>query len=58
LFTEVFEFFYVLYLFNYVSCVLKGPLVGGWYKVLDKLVTGGTKSAALKKMLADQVSNV
>ncbi|XP_052390455.1 protein Mpv17 isoform X3 [Carassius gibelio] len=31
-----------------------GPVVGGWYKVLDKLVTGGTKSAALKKMLADQ----
>uniref|UniRef100_A0A672RYZ8 Mitochondrial inner membrane protein Mpv17 n=1 Tax=Sinocyclocheilus grahami TaxID=75366 RepID=A0A672RYZ8_SINGR len=32
-----------------------GPVVGGWYKVLDKLVTGGTKSAALKKMLVDQV---
>ncbi|KAL1253958.1 hypothetical protein QQF64_016187 [Cirrhinus molitorella] len=31
-----------------------GPVVGGWYKVLDKLVTGGTKSAALKKMLVDQ----
>ncbi|XP_051501366.1 protein Mpv17 isoform X2 [Myxocyprinus asiaticus] len=32
-----------------------GPVVGGWYKVLDKLVTGGTKSAAFKKMLVDQV---
>ncbi|XP_055041570.1 mitochondrial inner membrane protein Mpv17 isoform X1 [Misgurnus anguillicaudatus] len=32
-----------------------GPVVGSWYKVLDKLVTGGTKSAALKKMLFDQV---
>ncbi|XP_055041571.1 mitochondrial inner membrane protein Mpv17 isoform X2 [Misgurnus anguillicaudatus] len=31
-----------------------GPVVGSWYKVLDKLVTGGTKSAALKKMLFDQ----
>ncbi|XP_016393060.1 protein Mpv17 isoform X1 [Sinocyclocheilus rhinocerous] len=32
-----------------------GPVVGGWYKVLDKLVTGGTGGAALKKMLVDQV---
>ncbi|KAM9552016.1 mitochondrial inner membrane protein Mpv17 isoform 1-T2 [Salvelinus alpinus] len=32
-----------------------GPAIGGWYKVLDKLVTGGTKSAAMKKMLVDQV---
>ncbi|XP_028822460.1 protein Mpv17-like isoform X1 [Denticeps clupeoides] len=32
-----------------------GPVVGGWYKVLDNLVKGGTKTAALKKMLADQV---
>ncbi|XP_036437076.1 protein Mpv17 [Colossoma macropomum] len=32
-----------------------GPVVGGWYKVLDRIVTGGTKSAALKKMLVDQV---
>lgn len=29
--------------------------MGSWYKVLDKLVTGGTKSAAMKKMLFDQV---
>ncbi|XP_026856420.2 protein Mpv17 isoform X1 [Electrophorus electricus] len=32
-----------------------GPVVGGWYKVLDKLVAGGTKTAAMKKMLVDQV---
>uniref|UniRef100_A0A665VAE3 Mitochondrial inner membrane protein Mpv17 n=1 Tax=Echeneis naucrates TaxID=173247 RepID=A0A665VAE3_ECHNA len=32
-----------------------GPVVGGWYKVLDKLVVGGTKSAAMKKMLMDQL---
>ncbi|KAJ8009124.1 hypothetical protein DPEC_G00085610 [Dallia pectoralis] len=32
-----------------------GPVVGGWYKVLDKLVTGATKSSAMKKMLVDQV---
>uniref|UniRef100_A0A8C7QMW0 Mitochondrial inner membrane protein Mpv17 n=1 Tax=Oncorhynchus mykiss TaxID=8022 RepID=A0A8C7QMW0_ONCMY len=28
-----------------------GTVLGGWYKVLDKLVTGGTKSASIKKML-------
>ncbi|KAI1897562.1 hypothetical protein AGOR_G00084540 [Albula goreensis] len=33
-----------------------GPVIGGWYKVLDTLVTGGTKGAALKKMLFDQVA--
>lgn len=32
-----------------------GPVIGGWYKVLDKLVVGGTKTAAMKKMLVDQV---
>ncbi|XP_035630860.1 protein Mpv17 isoform X4 [Oncorhynchus keta] len=32
-----------------------GPAIGSWYKVLDKLVTGGTKSAAMKKMLVDQL---
>ncbi|KAM6432885.1 LOW QUALITY PROTEIN: mitochondrial inner membrane protein Mpv17 [Rhynochetos jubatus] len=30
-----------------------GPVVGGWYRVLDRLVPG-TKVAALKKMLLDQ----
>ncbi|XP_050927700.1 protein Mpv17 isoform X2 [Lates calcarifer] len=32
-----------------------GPVIGSWYKVLDKLVVGGTKSAAMKKMLVDQL---
>ncbi|KAG7219090.1 hypothetical protein INR49_004133 [Caranx melampygus] len=32
-----------------------GPVIGSWYKVLDRLVVGGTKSAAMKKMLIDQV---
>ncbi|XP_028296377.1 mitochondrial inner membrane protein Mpv17 [Gouania willdenowi] len=32
-----------------------GPVIGGWYKVLDRLVIGGTKGAAMKKMLVDQV---
>ncbi|XP_061602438.1 protein Mpv17 [Cololabis saira] len=32
-----------------------GPVVGSWYKLLDRLVTGGSKSAAMKKMLADQI---
>ncbi|XP_041107571.1 protein Mpv17-like [Polyodon spathula] len=31
-----------------------GPVVGGWYKVLDRLVPGGNKTVALKKMLLDQ----
>ncbi|KAJ8270660.1 hypothetical protein GJAV_G00117730 [Gymnothorax javanicus] len=33
-----------------------GPVLAGWYKVLDRLVTGQTKSAALKKMLCDQLA--
>ncbi|TMS12471.1 Protein Mpv17, partial [Larimichthys crocea] len=33
----------------------RGPVIGGWYKVLDRLVVGGTKSAAMKKMLVDQL---
>ncbi|KAG7508690.1 Mpv17 [Solea senegalensis] len=32
-----------------------GPVIGSWYKVLDKIVVGGTKSAAMKKMLLDQL---
>uniref|UniRef100_A0A7N6AG61 Mitochondrial inner membrane protein Mpv17 n=1 Tax=Anabas testudineus TaxID=64144 RepID=A0A7N6AG61_ANATE len=32
-----------------------GPVIGSWYKVLDKLVVGGSKSAAMKKMLVDQL---
>lgn len=34
----------------------QGPVVGGWYKVLDRLIPGTTKVDALKKMLLDQVS--
>ena len=30
--------------------------MGGWYRVLDRLVPGTTKVDALKKMLLDQVS--
>lgn len=30
-------------------------MIGSWYKVLDILVVGGGKSAAMKKMLVDQV---
>ncbi|KAM6965598.1 mitochondrial inner membrane protein Mpv17 [Aplochiton taeniatus] len=32
-----------------------GPLIGGWYKALDRIVVGGSKSAAMKKTLVDQV---
>lgn len=39
----------------FVCFTTKGPVVGSWYKVLDRLVVGGTKSAAMKKMLVDQV---
>ncbi|XP_025051024.1 protein Mpv17 [Alligator sinensis] len=31
-----------------------GPVVGGWYKLLDRLVLGTTKTAAVKKMVLDQ----
>ncbi|XP_061756812.1 protein Mpv17 isoform X8 [Nerophis ophidion] len=33
-----------------------GPVIGSWYKVLDRLVAGGSKSAAFKKMTVDQCS--
>ncbi|XP_069028419.1 protein Mpv17 isoform X1 [Embiotoca jacksoni] len=32
-----------------------GPVIGSWYKILDRLVVGGTKSSAMKKMLVDQL---
>ncbi|KAM3603579.1 uncharacterized protein V6R79_025379 [Siganus canaliculatus] len=32
-----------------------GPVIGSWYKVLDRLVVGGSKGAAMKKMLVDQL---
>lgn len=33
----------------------QGPVVGGWYKILDQLVPGATKVVAVKKMVLDQV---
>uniref|UniRef100_A0A8C8GZJ0 Mitochondrial inner membrane protein Mpv17 n=1 Tax=Oncorhynchus tshawytscha TaxID=74940 RepID=A0A8C8GZJ0_ONCTS len=35
-----------------------GTVLGGWYKVLDKLVTGGTKSASIKKMHSTKMRGV
>ncbi|KAM9421445.1 mitochondrial inner membrane protein Mpv17-like [Salvelinus alpinus] len=32
-----------------------GPVLGGWYMILDKLVTWGTKSASINKMLVTKV---
>ncbi|KAM4772875.1 mitochondrial inner membrane protein Mpv17 [Rhinophrynus dorsalis] len=37
-----------------IGFVFVGPVVGGWYKVLDRLIPGSSKSVALKKMLLDQ----
>ncbi|XP_047638370.1 protein Mpv17 isoform X4 [Phacochoerus africanus] len=37
-----------------LGCGFVGPVVGGWYKVLDRLIPGATKVDALKKMLLDQ----
>ncbi|KAM6405689.1 mitochondrial inner membrane protein Mpv17 isoform 2-T2 [Pluvialis apricaria] len=31
-----------------------GPVVGGWYKILDQLIPGATKVVAVKKMVLDQ----
>ncbi|XP_075770632.1 mitochondrial inner membrane protein Mpv17 isoform X2 [Pelodiscus sinensis] len=31
-----------------------GPVVGGWYQLLDRLVPGSGRAVALKKMLLDQ----
>ncbi|XP_074471262.1 mitochondrial inner membrane protein Mpv17 isoform X2 [Sebastes fasciatus] len=38
-----------------IGFILVGPVLGSWYKILDRLVVGGTKSAAMKKMLLDQL---
>lgn len=38
------------------AIIPKGPVIGSWYRILDRLVVGATKSSAMKKMLADQVS--
>uniref|UniRef100_A0A8B9BMX2 Mitochondrial inner membrane protein Mpv17 n=1 Tax=Anser brachyrhynchus TaxID=132585 RepID=A0A8B9BMX2_9AVES len=37
-----------------IGCCFVGPVVGGWYKVLDRLVPGATKAVAVKKMVLDQ----
>ncbi|ELR56434.1 Protein Mpv17 [Bos mutus] len=37
-----------------LGCGFVGPVVGGWYRVLDRLIPGTTKVDALKKMLLDQ----
>ncbi|XP_028928375.1 protein Mpv17 isoform X1 [Ornithorhynchus anatinus] len=37
-----------------LGCGFVGPVVGGWYRVLDRLVPGNTKVTALKKMVVDQ----
>lgn len=34
----------------------QGPIVGGWYRILDRLIPGATKAVAVKKMMLDQVS--
>ncbi|XP_053878101.1 protein Mpv17 isoform X2 [Malaclemys terrapin pileata] len=31
-----------------------GPVVGGWYQLLDRLIPGNTRMVALKKMALDQ----
>eukprot|EP00076_Gallus_gallus_P008126 XP_004935875.1 protein Mpv17 isoform X12 [Gallus gallus] len=31
-----------------------GPVVGGWYRILDRLIPGATKAVAVKKMVLDQ----
>uniref|UniRef100_A0A2K6FLY9 Mitochondrial inner membrane protein Mpv17 n=1 Tax=Propithecus coquereli TaxID=379532 RepID=A0A2K6FLY9_PROCO len=37
-----------------LGCGFVGPVIGGWYKVLDRFIPGTTKVDALKKMLLDQ----
>nr|XP_009664222.1 PREDICTED: protein Mpv17 [Struthio camelus australis] len=34
--------------------LLQGPVLGSWYKVLDRLIPGATKAVAVRKMLLDQ----
>ncbi|XP_029813878.1 protein Mpv17 [Manacus vitellinus] len=31
-----------------------GPVVGSWYRILDRLIPGNTKVVAVKKMVLDQ----
>ncbi|NWY08403.1 MPV17 protein, partial [Nothoprocta ornata] len=37
-----------------IGACFVGPVLGTWYRLLDRLVPGATKAAALKKMLLDQ----
>ncbi|KAM4786625.1 mitochondrial inner membrane protein Mpv17 isoform 3-T3 [Cyanocitta cristata] len=34
--------------------LLQGPVVGNWYRILDRLILGNTKVVAVKKMVLDQ----
>ncbi|XP_041885374.1 protein Mpv17 isoform X1 [Corvus kubaryi] len=34
--------------------LLQGPVVGNWYRILDRLIPGNTKVVAVKKMVLDQ----
>ncbi|XP_007476065.2 protein Mpv17 isoform X1 [Monodelphis domestica] len=38
----------------FIGCSFVGPVVGGWYRILDRLIRGNTKMDALKKMVIDQ----
>ncbi|XP_043836999.1 protein Mpv17 isoform X3 [Dromiciops gliroides] len=38
----------------FLGCGFVGPVIGGWYRVLDRLIPGNTKMDALKKMAVDQ----
>ncbi|XP_055482807.1 protein Mpv17 isoform X2 [Psammomys obesus] len=37
-----------------LGCAFVGPVLGGWYRVLDRFIPSTTKVDALKKMLLDQ----
>ncbi|XP_051880691.1 protein Mpv17 isoform X1 [Pristis pectinata] len=39
-----------------VGLIYVGPILGAWYRFLDRLVVGQSKSAALKKMILDQLA--
>ncbi|XP_072135058.1 mitochondrial inner membrane protein Mpv17 isoform X2 [Mobula birostris] len=39
-----------------VGLIYVGPVLGVWYRLLDRLVVGQSKTAAFKKMLFDQLA--
>ncbi|XP_015199279.1 protein Mpv17 [Lepisosteus oculatus] len=39
-----------------IGFIFVGPVIGGWYKVLEKIVPGGSKTVAFKKMILDQAA--